>query len=208
MLIITHAVEAVMPNSVRTSDAAAARESLRAKAPSALAALTRLRAMRSGAPPARRDPTSSNPPAPRLSGPPSAHPSGPPSGPPADPKQEDMRRIDALMGRGAWDEARALIEDLLAVDPEDADFHASLAWVLFNTNSDDDADVNEMLLEINEALRCDENHDRALYYKGMILKRKGLYRRALACFREAVDLNRGNIDAKRELHLARKAGIR
>ena len=53
----------------------------------------------------------------------------------------------------------------------------------------------------------DENNDVAMYYKGMILKRMGRFNGAMRCFKDAVLTNKSNIDAKRELHLAKKMGL-
>jgi tetratricopeptide (TPR) repeat protein len=113
-----------------------------------------------------------------------------------------------MMKRGAWYEALTLLEQLLAIDDEEPDFHAARAWCLFNANPDTDADPSEMLLSVNAALKKHPDHDKALFYKGLILKRSGDLSRAMGAFYQAYQANRTNIDAKRELRLLKQLGVR
>jgi cytochrome c-type biogenesis protein CcmH/NrfG len=55
---------------------------------------------------------------------------------------------------------------------------------------------------VDRALGLEPKHDRAHYYKGMILQRQGKEADALASFRKAVELNKKNADAVREVRLA------
>jgi tetratricopeptide (TPR) repeat protein len=110
-------------------------------------------------------------------------------------KAEVLRKSDlALAERHA--------RNALLLDPEQADYHALLAWILFERHPGEDAPLKEMLALVDHALTLHDKHDRANLYRGSILRRLGREAEAVKAFRRAVELNPKNVDAQREVRLA------
>jgi tetratricopeptide (TPR) repeat protein len=110
-------------------------------------------------------------------------------------KAEVLRKSDlALAERHA--------RTALQLDPEQADYHALLAWVLFERHPGEDAPLTEMLALVDHALKLHDKHDRAHLYRGSILRRLGREADAVKAFRRSVELNPKNVDAQREVRLA------
>jgi curved DNA-binding protein CbpA len=110
-------------------------------------------------------------------------------------KAEVLRKSDAA---SAEQHARRAIE----LDPEQADYYALLAWILFERYPGDGAPLAEMLALVDKAIGMYEKHDRAHYYRGAVLRRSGREGDAVRAFRRAVELNPKNVDAQREVRLA------
>lgn len=118
----------------------------------------------------------------------------------------EFRKVEVLMRRREWDEALALLDEILALNDEEADYHATRGWVLFQKRGGDEGAQLEALAAIDRALSLTQDHDKAHYYKGMILKRAGQAGEALAHFQKAAELNPKNIDAVREVRIAEMRG--
>ena len=110
-------------------------------------------------------------------------------------KAEVLRKSDlALAERHA--------RTALQLDSEQADYHAILAWILFERHPGEDAPLTEMLALVDHALKLHDKHDRAHLYRGSILRRLGREADAVKACRRAVELNPKNVDAQREVRLA------
>ena len=110
-------------------------------------------------------------------------------------KAEALRKSDPSL---AEDYARRAI----ALDPDQADYYALLAWILYERHAGEEAPLAEMLELVDKALGMHEGHDRAHYYRGAVLRRLGRERDAIRAFRKASTLNPRNVDALREVRLA------
>ncbi len=110
-------------------------------------------------------------------------------------KAEVLRRSDLA---AAERHARLALQ----LDPGQADYHALVAWVLFERNPDEGAPLDEMLALVDHALKLHDKHDRAHFYRGAILRRLGREADAVKAFRRAIELNPKNVDAQREVRLA------
>jgi len=110
-------------------------------------------------------------------------------------KAEVLRKSDAA---SAEQHARQAIE----LDPEQADYYALLAWILFERYPGDGAPLAEMLALVDKSIGMYEKHDRAHYYRGAVLRRSGRETDAVRAFRRAVELNPKNVDAQREVRIA------
>jgi curved DNA-binding protein CbpA len=84
-------------------------------------------------------------------------------------------------------------------DPERGEYLALHGW-LESMGPEKDAPLAG-LARIDRSLRLDPNADRALYYRGAILKRLGRVDEAAQAFRRAVTANPQNVDAAREVRL-------
>lgn len=115
----------------------------------------------------------------------------------------EYQKVEVLVRRHAWRDALALVEGLVEVAPEEADYHAMLAWVLFQIHGASTAEmVVRMHAEVDAALKADPNHERALYLKGLLAKTAGRDQDALTYFKRIVDANPNHTDALREVRLA------
>ncbi len=96
---------------------------------------------------------------------------------------------------------KALEHARLAVDadPERGEYLALVGWLESMGTAKNAA--RDALAILNRALAIDGGDDRALYYRGAILKRLGREDDAIKDFRRAVTLNPQNVDAVRELRL-------
>lgn len=118
----------------------------------------------------------------------------------------EFRKVEVLMRRRAWDDALSLVEEILALNDEEADYHATRAWLLFQKAAGDESTRLEILASLDRALALAPDHDKAHYYKGMVLKREGRHDEALRHFERAAELDPKNIDAVREVRIARMRG--
>lgn len=111
----------------------------------------------------------------------------------------EHQKAEVLIRRRDFEGARGILEAAIDLNPEEADAHASLAWVLFNLPSEK---PSMMLEAADRALKIAPNHDRAHYARAMVLRRQGDEARAMEAFRAAATANPKNIDAVREVRLA------
>jgi hypothetical protein len=63
-----------------------------------------------------------------------------------------------------------------------------------------------MLQAVDRAIKLRPIHEKAHYYKAMILKRRGDEAGALALFKRVMELNPRNVDAEREVRIATMRG--
>lgn len=114
----------------------------------------------------------------------------------------EFRKVEVLMRRREWDEAIALLDAIIGMSPDEADYHATRGWLVFQRAGGEPSSHLEALASIERAIGLSEAHDKSQYYKGMILKRQGKTALALAHFTRAAELNKKNIEAVREVRLA------
>jgi tetratricopeptide (TPR) repeat protein len=113
----------------------------------------------------------------------------------------DFRMFEIHLKRRDIDEALRIVETCLAANDEEPDYLAAYAWVLLQKGGAD-LDLPNLLSLLDRALERSPEHDRALYYKGMVLDRMGRARPALECFRKAASINPRNLDAQRMVRLS------
>jgi hypothetical protein len=116
-----------------------------------------------------------------------------------------LRDAERALKQGKHEEALFPLARLARKHAYSADLHSLRAMILF----DRDVNANEPLPAdivalVDEALALDPDQARALYLKGVELKRTGELGRARSYFERAVEEDSTNIAAKRELHLLRK----
>jgi len=111
----------------------------------------------------------------------------------------EHQKAEVLIKRRDFAGARSVLAGAIDLNPDEADAHASLAWVLYNLPSEK---TSAMLEHADRALAIAPKHDRAHYARAMILRRMGDEDGAIAAFRAAADANPKNLDAVREVRLA------
>ncbi|MEM9195536.1 MAG: DnaJ domain-containing protein [Myxococcota bacterium] len=120
----------------------------------------------------------------------------------------DYQKAEVLFRRKEWDAALELLEGAVELNPDEGDFYAMEAWILFNKYKGDSAPFRRILDALDRALELRPQSDSAHFYKGMVLKRQGLGRKSLTHFRKAAELNPRNLEAVREVRLATMRGTR
>ena len=116
----------------------------------------------------------------------------------------DQQKAEVLLRRRDVDGAIALLEGAIELSPDDGDAHALYAWALFSSPTP--RDPGQMMRAIERALALNEKSDRAHYYRGMILRRLGRDAEAITALERAAELNPKNVDAVREVRIARMRG--
>jgi curved DNA-binding protein CbpA len=118
---------------------------------------------------------------------------------------KEHSKAEVLVRQRNFEAAAALLSAAIAIVSDEPDLLATYAWCLFNLPNSD-ARIQDMLVAVDRALAIEPKHDRAHYYKGMIQQRQGKEGDALASFRKALELNKKNADAAREVRLAEMRG--
>jgi curved DNA-binding protein CbpA len=114
----------------------------------------------------------------------------------------EYQKAEILSRRKDYAQALELLRSAIGKSPDDADYHALYTWILHCLNPSLPAPLEEMLASVDRALRLNPRHERAHYYKGVVLKRLKRDPEALRHFRTAAELNPHNVDAAREVRLA------
>lgn len=113
-----------------------------------------------------------------------------------------FRRAEQLAGRRNFREAGRIADDLIACDSKNADYHALRAFIEYEQFKGD-RPPPALLEAIERALRLDQEQPRALYVKGLVLKRTGKRLEAMRHFQKALEADPRHLEAERELRLAR-----
>lgn len=114
----------------------------------------------------------------------------------------EFRKVEIMIRRREWNEALALVDEILGVADDEPDYHATRGWIVFSQHPNDPSMWPAALASIQRAIDLNAKHDRAQYWKGMILHRMDRVREAEDCFRRAAELNPKNIEAQRMVRLA------
>jgi curved DNA-binding protein CbpA len=118
---------------------------------------------------------------------------------------KEHQKAEVLMRQRSFESAASLLSSAIELVPDESDLLATYAWCIFNLPQSDGR-VKEMMTAVDRALAIEPKHDRAHYYKGMILQRTGKNAEALTSFKKALELNKKNADAAREVRLAEMRG--
>ncbi|MGF1469081.1 MAG: DnaJ domain-containing protein [Sandaracinaceae bacterium] len=120
----------------------------------------------------------------------------------------EFRKVEVLIRRREWTKASHLLEEVLLLNENEPDYHAAQGWVLFQMKGTEPAVRPIILASLQRAIELNDRNDRAHFYLGTYLKQMGEEARALAHFEKAARLNSKNIDAQREVRLARMRGLK
>lgn len=115
----------------------------------------------------------------------------------------DTQKAEVLLRRRDFEGALALLEGALELNAEDADALALHGWASFSAGGRDPARI---LRSIDRAIELSPQHDRAHFYRGMVLRKQGKEAEAVAAFERAAAHNPKNVDAVREVRLAKMRG--
>ncbi|MBN1611482.1 MAG: J domain-containing protein [Polyangiaceae bacterium] len=111
-----------------------------------------------------------------------------------------FQRAEVLMKKRAYPAAEAEARRALALDPEQADYVALVAWIESHKTTEE-LELNRLIEALNGAVRRDSNNARIRHYRAQLLKRAGLDARAIQDFRWIAEHDPRDVDAQRELRL-------
>jgi hypothetical protein len=120
----------------------------------------------------------------------------------------EFQKAEILMKRNATDpQVFALVKRAVALDPEQVDYMALLAWLEAQLPQwQSKTKTAEKILVLDSCLKKNPNCERAYFYRAMLHKRNEDQRKAIADFKKAADLNPRNLDAAREIRLYNMRG--
>jgi tetratricopeptide (TPR) repeat protein len=121
--------------------------------------------------------------------------------------RQKLKRAEQFVERRNYEQATRVADELIRHDAANADYLALRAWILYQQFTGDKP-PRPVVDAIEAVLRLDEGHARALYLKGLVLKRLGRHAEALRTFQRAVASDPQHIEAQRELRLAKMRGER
>jgi curved DNA-binding protein CbpA len=117
----------------------------------------------------------------------------------------EQQKAEVLIRRRDFTGARTILERALGMNADDADLHATYAWTLFNLEKNEEL-LPDVIRHADRALAIAKDHDRAHFYKALTLRRLGREPDAIKHFKLAADANPKNLEALREVRLARMRG--
>ncbi|MCB9623282.1 MAG: DnaJ domain-containing protein [Sandaracinus sp.] len=119
-----------------------------------------------------------------------------------------FQKIDVLVRRRDFLTALKLLDEILLLAPEEADYHAARGQVLFKMHGTQDAkQVEAALRAVEAALTRDDRCERALVTKAEILQRTGKENESFAIWAKVYELYPKNVDAQRMKRLADMRGV-
>jgi tetratricopeptide (TPR) repeat protein len=132
--------------------------------------------------------------------------SQPPDGKSVKPERPDpeacFARAERLMKQREYAAALQAANEALRLGGDRAEHEALYAWLLCLQGSDTELRVHPRAMQhLDRALRRDPLCERANHYKGMVLKRLGRFDEAHNYFLRAMQVNRDNLEAAREVRL-------
>ncbi len=116
----------------------------------------------------------------------------------------EFQKVEVLIRRKDWDSALRIVEEILQLVPEEADYHAARGLILSKKHGTQNPAVRGQIMEcLEHALELDERNERALETKARLLQREGKAREAVALYEKIADINPKNLEAQRQVRLAR-----
>ncbi|MEM9070584.1 MAG: DnaJ domain-containing protein [Myxococcota bacterium] len=119
----------------------------------------------------------------------------------------EFRKVEVLIRRKSLDEALHLLDQILEIVPDDSDYLATRAYILFKQNgAHSPADRTEIMRCLDRAIEKNPRSERALMTKAHVLLREGKKRNAIRLFEEVSEINPRNLEAARQVRLAQMRG--
>jgi tetratricopeptide (TPR) repeat protein len=120
----------------------------------------------------------------------------------------EFQKAEFLIKRNVNDpQAYEIVTRCVALDPEQADYLATLAWLDAQRPEWQGREKTlEKCLILDRCVQRNANCERAYFYRGLLYKRANEPAKALKDFKKAADLNPRNLDAMREVRLHNMRG--
>jgi curved DNA-binding protein CbpA len=121
---------------------------------------------------------------------------------------QDAKKAEILMRKDLV-AAEVLALRAAEADPENPGHKTLVLWIKAQRRGNPPAleegrtspFYDDLIVELDAVLQKEPSYERALYYRGVLLKSSGRFDRALRDFTKAAELNPGNIEAVREVRL-------
>ena len=121
----------------------------------------------------------------------------------------EFQKAEVLLKKNDIAAAERHIRLAADADPGQPEYTTLLAWILALRRGEPKempasgvtTHYDDLIGMLDEVLRGDPQYEKALFYRGTLLKRAGRADKAIRDFRHAADLNPKNIDAVREVRL-------
>ena len=128
----------------------------------------------------------------------------------------EFQKAEILLKKNDLAGAETLATNCVRADPEQPEYLALLVWIQAQRRGDPQGmregqtspHFDDLIKLLDGVLAKEPSYERAIYYRGVLLKRAGRHEKAMRDFKQAVELNPKNLDAVREvrLHDMRKRG--
>jgi curved DNA-binding protein CbpA len=121
----------------------------------------------------------------------------------------EFQKAEILLKKNDLAGAEQLATACVRADPEQPEYLALLVWIQAQRRGDPpgmregmtSTHFDDLIKLLDGVLAKEPSYERAIYYRGVLLKRSGRVDKALRDFKRAVELNPKNIDAVREVRL-------
>jgi curved DNA-binding protein CbpA len=112
-----------------------------------------------------------------------------------------FRKGEELMRRAQYQEARRYFEEAIQLYPDEGEFHAWLAWAIFQTAPNSEQAMDAALEELDQAIRLNPRLDKGYLFSGYIYKQAGRPDKASKQFERALECNPECTEALHELRI-------
>jgi tetratricopeptide (TPR) repeat protein len=113
----------------------------------------------------------------------------------------EFQKAEVMLKKGDLVAAEELALRAVKADPANPDYDTLLAWVRATKAGTSQQDVTLCVGVLSDVLRQHPDHQRALWYRGNLLKRIGNDELAVDDFRKLLKLKPNSVDAEREIRL-------
>ena len=115
--------------------------------------------------------------------------------------EEDFRLGEMALRRNQLSQARDLFEQACELNPDEAEYHALLAWATWLTAGDKVAVAAAVQKRLTQALSLQPRCISAHFYRAQVAKQSGRFQAAAEGFKSVVDLAPDHAEANLELRL-------
>lgn len=120
-----------------------------------------------------------------------------------------FQKGEVMFRKGSYKQSEEMVKRAVDADPDQPEYRALLAWIQAHClgqppeGADDRRHFyRDQIKMLDVVIKQEADYERALFYRGQLLKRSGFEEAALKDFRKVVQLNPRNIDAAREVRLS------
>jgi curved DNA-binding protein CbpA len=117
--------------------------------------------------------------------------------------EETFRLGEMALRRSQFDQARVLFEEAVSLNPEEAEYHALLAWAIWLSSANKQVVAPDVQRRFAQALALSPQCVPAHFYGGQVAKNSGQIQAAIEAFRTVIDLEPEHVEAALELRLLR-----
>ena len=121
-----------------------------------------------------------------------------------------FQKGEVMFRKGSYKQAEQMVKEAVDADPDQPEYLALLAWIQTHVMGKPPEDAQsrrhfyrDQIKMLDAVVAKEPDYERALFYRGQLLKRSGFEEMALRDFKKVAKLNPRNIDAAREVRLSK-----